>query len=223
MKHTLVVSFDLDGTITDGSFADSVWLEGIPRFYAGKEGISFEKAKIEVKKEYDKVGRTKLEWYDPSFWIKKFDLDISPKEVLNSFKNKIRLFPEVSKVIQDLKKKGLKLIVISNAHREFVDLQLRETRIAKYFDHVFSASSDFGLIKNTATPFERACDVCRIALEDMVHVGDDLCFDYETPKKLGIHAFFLDRTGKCKETFAIHNLLELNGKIERLNWPDLHV
>jgi putative hydrolase of the HAD superfamily len=216
MKHTLVVSFDLDGTITDGSFADSVWLEGVPRYYAAKENISFEEAKIEVKKEYDKVGRTKLEWYDPNFWIKKFGLNISPDEVLDSFKNKIRIFPEVPEVIQDLRKKGLKLIVISNAHREFVDLQLRETCIAKYFDHVFSASSDFGLIKNTATPFERACDVCRITLEDMVHVGDDFCFDYETPKKLGIHAFYLDRTEKCKETFAIHNLLELNEKIESL-------
>ena len=44
MKHALVVSFDLDGTITDGSFADSVWLEGIPRYYAGKENISFEES-----------------------------------------------------------------------------------------------------------------------------------------------------------------------------------
>ena len=99
---------------------------------------------------------------------------------------------------------------------EFVDLQLRETGIAKYFDYIFSASSDFGLIKNTATSFEWACRVCRIAFEDMVHVGDDLCFDYETPKKLGIHAFYLDRTGKCKETYVIHNLLELNEKIESL-------
>jgi HAD superfamily hydrolase (TIGR01549 family) len=216
MKHGLVVSFDLDGTITDGSFADSVWLEGIPRYYAEKEEISVEEAKTEVKKQYDEMGKTKLEWYDPNFWIKKFDLDISPKEVLDSFKNKIRIFPEAPKILQDLKKKGLRLIVISNAHREFVDLQLTETRIAKYFDHVFSASSDFGLIKNTAIPFKKACDVCNITSNDMVHVGDDFCFDYETPKKLGIHAFYLDRTGKCKETFAIHNLLELNEKIESL-------
>lgn len=81
--------FDLDGTITDVSFVDSVWLEGIPCLYALKDGVSFEDAKSSVISEYDNVGRERLEWYDLSYWIGKLGLTVSPKEILNSFENRI--------------------------------------------------------------------------------------------------------------------------------------
>lgn len=214
MTTIRVVSFDLDGTITDTSFADSVWLEGIPRVYALKKHISFEDAKREVKSEYDKVGKGKLEWYNPDYWIKKFGLNISPNEVLKSYKHKIRIFPEVPRVLENLKSKGFRLIVISNAQREFVDLELEETHIAHYFDRVFSSTSDFRLVKDAASLYSGVCRICDIAPQEMAHVGDDRYFDFEVPKRLGILAFYLDRTGQCREESAIHNLLELNGKLE---------
>ncbi len=214
MTAIRVVSFDLDGTITDASFADSVWLEGIPRVYALEKHMSLEDAKREVKSEYDKVGKGKLEWYNPDYWIKKFGLNISPNEVLKSYKHKIKIFPEVPRVLENLKSKGFRLIVISNAQKEFVDLELEETRITHYFDRVFSSTSDFRLIKDTANLYSEVCRICNIAPQEMAHVGDDRYFDFEVPKKLGILAFYLDRTGQCREESAIHNLLKLNEKLE---------
>ncbi len=214
MTTIRVVSFDLDGTITDSSFADSVWLEGIPRVYALEKRISFENAKRKVKGEYDKVGRGKLEWYSLDYWIKKFGLNISPSEVLKSYKYRIKIFPEVRRVLENLKSKGFRLIVISNAQREFVDLELEETHITHYFDRVFSSTSDFRLIKDAAGLYYGVCRICDIAPQEMAHVGDDRYFDFEVPKKLGILAFYLDRTGQCSEETAIHNLLKLNEKLE---------
>ena len=214
MTTIRVVSFDLDGTITDASFADSVWLEGIPRVYALEKRISLEDAKREVKSEYDKVGRGKLEWYSLDYWIKKFGLDISPSEVLKSYKYRIKIFPEVHRVLENLKNKGFRLIVISNAQREFVDLELEETHITHYFDRVFSSTSDFRLIKDAASLYSGVCRICEIAPQEMAHVGDDRYFDFEVPKRLGILAFYLDRTGQCREESAIHNLLKLNEKLE---------
>ena len=213
MKKIKIVSFDLDGTITDTCFVDSVWLEGIPRLYALEKNLPLEGAKRLVKQEYDKIGRERLEWYDPSYWIEKFGLHISPKELLNSFESKIRIFPEVPEVLEEIRARELKQIIVSNARREFVDLEIDKTNIAQYFERIFSATSDFGQIKKSVDIFQEVCKICHITPEEMIHVGDDRLFDFEIPRKLGVPAFYLDRTGQCKEKSAIHNLRELNEKL----------
>ena len=216
MSRLKVVSFDLDGTITEASFVDSVWLEGIPRLYSLKEKISFEDAARNVKHEYDKVGRERLEWYDLRYWTTKFGLTISPEELLGSYANKIRAFPEAEGVLKEIKDRGLRQIVVSNARREFVDLELERTNFKRYFDHVFSATSDFGLIKKSVDTFQKVCSICRVKPEEMVHVGDDLFFDFEVPKKLGMSTFFLDRTGERNQEMTIHDLQEL--KLKLASW-----
>jgi putative hydrolase of the HAD superfamily len=203
----------MDGTITDTAFVDSVWLEGIPRLFAAKNSIPLKQAKKHVKTEYDKVGRERLEWYDLAYWIDKFGLNISPRTVLHDFEDRINMFPEVPKVLEKLKNKGFRLIITSNARREFVDLELEKTNITNYFEHVFSSTSDFGLIKNSVRLYEKVCAICKIAPNEMVHTGDDPLFDFEVPRALGISAFYLDRTRQCKQETAIHTLEELNQRL----------
>ena len=70
MIYNRLISFDLDGTLTDANFVESVWLEGIPKLYSNKKGVTFNDARKAVKKEYDKVGNEKLKWYDINYWIK---------------------------------------------------------------------------------------------------------------------------------------------------------
>jgi len=208
-----VVSFDLDGTITDISFVNSVWLEGIPRLYALKNGVSFADAKRTVMSEYNKVGRNRLEWYDLRHWIEKLGLDVSPNGILSSFQHRIKLFPEVPAVLKEFTKSGFRLIIVTNARREFVDLELEKTKIEHYFERVFSATSDFGLIKKTVSIYQKVCRICDISPYEMIHVGDDQSFDFETPNELGIIAFYLDRTGEHSGESTVHSLRELRGKI----------
>ena len=213
MTSIRVVSFDMDGTITDLTFVDSVWLEGIPRLYADRNRVSFQDAKTFVKTEYDKVGRERLEWYDLSHWARKFKLDVSPEEVLGSFQHRIRIFPEVPTVLDEFNEKGLRLIIVSNARREFLDLELEVTGIKHYFDRVFSSTSDFGLTKKTVDLYQKVCSTCGVYPGEMVHVGDDHCFDFEIPRKLGIKAFYLDRTSAVSGELVIHSLIELIDKV----------
>jgi putative hydrolase of the HAD superfamily len=208
-----IVSFDMDGTLTDISFVDSVWLEGIPGLYALKNGLSFEDAKSIVMNEYGKVGRKRLEWYDLSYWIGKLSLGISSTEILSRFQHKICVFPEVHEVLEKLKDMGFRLIIVTNARREFVDLELEKTKIGRYFERVFSATSDFGLIKKTVSLYKKVCSICEVSPNEMVHVGDDECFDFEVPNRLGIMAFYLDRTGKRSEESVIHSLREIDEKL----------
>ena len=61
------------------------------------------------------------------------------------------------------------------------------------------------------------CSLCGVSPDEMVHVGDDECFDFEVPNKLGITAFYLDRTGEHSGDHVVHGLQELSGKLARCN------
>ena len=173
---TKVISFDCDGTITDMSFADSVWLEGIPRHYASKHNISIEEAKLRVRSEYDKIGKEKLEWYNPTYWIDKFGLNLAINEILEAFKDRIKTFPDVPETLEKLKRRH-KLIVTTNARREFVELQLEKVGFMDHFEQIFSATSDFGLTKNNPDLFGKVCKAAEVFPNEMVHIGDDFIFE----------------------------------------------
>jgi 2-haloalkanoic acid dehalogenase type II len=208
-----ILSFDMDGTITDLSFVESVWLEGVPHLFAEKNQISFQDARKFVKREYDKVGQERLEWYNLGYWVRKLSLDASPKEILNSFQHRITIFPEVTEALQALKEKGFRLIIVSNARREFLDMELEKTGISHFFEHTFSSTSDFELTKKTTDIYQKVCTICGVVPSEVVHIGDDPNFDFDVPKKLGINTFFLDRTGSHSGKTIVHNLKELAEKV----------
>lgn len=215
MARINVVSFDLDGTLVNFRFVDSVWFEGIPRLYSAKKSISFDGAREVVKREYDRVRKERLEWYDLHYWIKKFGLKIDGKELLRKFENRIETYPEAPEVLEQLKRKGFRLIVVTNARREFAELELEKAKIESYFEHVFSSTSDFGMVKKTVDLYQIVCDLLEISPRELVHVGDDQNFDFAVPRRLGILAFHLDRSGKNKGEHVIYSLEELDRKLER--------
>ncbi len=210
-----VVSFDLDGTLTNFRFVNSVWLEEIPRLYSFEKRVSIDDARKAVKREYDKIGKDRLEWYDLRYWIRKFGLNIDGKELLKTFEHKIATYPEVPDVLEQLKQRGFRLIIVTNARREFVELELEKAEIESYFEHVFSSTSDFGMVKKNVNLYRTVCKILEISPQEMVHVGDDQNFDFAVPKRLGILSFHLDRSGKNKGALVIHSLEELETKLER--------
>jgi len=213
MNNIKMLSFDMDGTITDLSFVESVWLEGIPRLFAEKNRVSIQDARTFVKGEYDKVGRERLEWYDLNHWSRELNLNFSPKEILNAFQNRIKTFPEVKEALQAFKEKGFRLIIVSNARREFLDMELEKTSISHFFEKTFSSTSDFGMTKKTTDIYQKVCTICGVVPSEVVHVGDDPSFDFDIPRKLGIKTFYLDRTGSHSGETVVHDLKELAEKV----------
>jgi len=216
MARIKVISFDLDGTLINNRFADSVWLEGIPRLYAVKKGASFDDAKKTVKREYDKVGKNRPEWYDLDCWIKKFDLDVDRQDLFSHFEDRVETYPEVPRVLEELKQKGSRLIIVTNARSEFVEFELKKAALENYFERVFSSTSDFGLVKKTVNLYQRICNILEISPQEMIHIGDDRNFDFDVPRRLGILAFHLDRTGRNKGELVIYSLEELKKTLKRL-------
>lgn len=210
-----IISFDMDGTLIQQSFADAVWLEGLPQRYALHKGISFLKAKKYLAQEYNKIGPEAIEWYDIHYWLKKMGLGENWKPLLDAYRHKITLYPEVPKVLHTLKEKH-SLIIISNAAREFLDIELEATNLTPYFSHIFSAVTDFKQTKKDTKVYQGICNTLSMDPSQIIHIGDDYCFDYLIPQKIGVNAFYLNRNQHHQQDNShntLSNLTELPSKI----------
>lgn len=207
-----IVSFDLEGTLVNIDFSDKVWNEGIPLLYAQKTGLKFENAKRIVLNEYMKVGEERIEWYDVMYWFNKFGLS-DVKNLFNTYKDKVQVYPEVKSVLNLLNKK-FTLILTSNSAKEFIEFLTREIKV--YFKHTFSATSDFKTTKKNVEFYKKICEILNVNPWEIVHVGDRLIDDFETPRKIGIKTYLLDRFGKINnlnKKFVVKDLSEFANKI----------
>jgi putative hydrolase of the HAD superfamily len=206
------ISFDMDGTLIDPVFTDYVWGQGIPALYAEKMGMTFEAAKAFIEREYQKVGEGAIEWYDIQYWFRFFQLKQSWKALMRQFVDKIHVYPDVDHLLERLKDR-FPLILTTNAGRDFIEVEMEATGLGRYFDRIFSATSDFGEVKKTIGVYARICQTLGTSPHEIVHVGDHYEFDYLVPRRLGIDAFYLDRLDKQKGEFVIKDLRELEGRI----------
>lgn len=183
-----IISFDLDGTLVHGKYGDIVWNQGIPEEYARKYAMPFEEARHLIRSQYEEVGETNINWYHIELWLKKFDLGIPAKTLLDRYESYIEVFPDTKQVLEALKEKYT-LIVASNAARIFVDKELSYTNLTSHFSHITSATSDYCMVKKEVGFYEKLCATLNISHHEIVHVGDHRVFDFETPSLLGIDAY----------------------------------
>lgn len=207
-----IISFDLDGTLINWNFANSLWFEGISRRYAERWGLGQEAALKEITRRYDGIGMERLEWYDIGYWWKEFDLGGSWKDLVNQCRLNVRAYPEVHEVLDELHKR-FKLMVITNGRRDLAEVELEQSDLGKYFDWFFSATSDFKILKKTGAFYSDILKAIGVAPAEVVHVGDNWVFDYLAPMEAGIKAFFLDREGKRSGEGVVRNLREFSRRL----------
>lgn len=208
-----IISFDMDGTLIDPSFTDWVWMHGLPKLYAEKTHLPFEKAKAYVIEEYQKVGDGAVEWYDIKYWLRFFRIDQDWESLLRSYIDKIQVYEDVNHLLDRLKDR-YGLILTSNAGKEFIEIEMEATGLRRYFSRLFSATSDYQKVKKTVHFYEQVCQVLNLDPHEMIHVGDHFEYDYLVPLSIGIRAFYLDRRGKEKGGFVLHSLKELETRIQ---------
>ncbi len=211
MDRIEVVSFDVESTLVDSRFSDLIWETDIPRLYAEQHGVSLEAAQEHVLGEYRQVGDERPEWYDVGYWFRRLGLSGDWRRLLELRRDTCRVYPEVRGVLDRLQSRYV-LIVTSNTIREFLEVQLRE--LSGFFTRIFSAPSDFGAVKKSAEFYRRICQIMETEPEALAHVGDHLKFDYDAPRELKIHAYYLDRSGEATGDHVVHDLDEFEHRIE---------
>ncbi len=204
-KKIHVVSFDVDGTLIDQRFNDLIWENDIPALVAQKRGCHFLEAKDFCLCEYRKLGDKDLRWYDVQYWLKKFDISLSAKDIFKKREQFIIVYQDVLPVLERLKRQGFKIIVITCMPRIFLKEKIQ--KFDSHFDEVFSTVSDFQKVKSPEL-YVHISKLIKTSPSDIVHIGDHHTLDYEFSLKAGYKSILIERKNKTKD-FSISHLEEI--------------
>ncbi len=154
------VLLDMDGTLLDLNFDNHFWLEFIPIRFAKKNNLSLEQAKNQLIPQFKKM-EGKLEWYCLDYWSDVLKLDIVGLKT--EISELISILPHVIEFLEAVNQSSRRLLLVTNAHRDSLDLKMDKTCLHPFFDHIIS-SHDYGSPKemqafwsrlNSQHPFDK--------------------------------------------------------------------
>ena len=139
------VLLDMDGTLLDLNFDNHFWNEFVPQKYAEQHCMSVENAKIHLIPQFKSI-EGKLEWYCLDYWSEALNLNIS--ELKAEISGLIAVLPHVTEFLEKLQQSSRKVILVTNAHRDSLDLKMEKTCLQSFFDGII-CSHDFGFPKES--------------------------------------------------------------------------
>ena len=130
----------------------------------------------------------------------------------------LKPYPSVLETLESLKKKGLKLGVVTDGVRLKAWMRLNAAGLDGFFDTVVTFD-DTGKKKPAKEPFLKACEELKVKPEECIMVGDWVERDIEGAKKLGMKTC-LAKYGqvigkKNRADYEISNIKELIRLLEK--------
>jgi HAD superfamily hydrolase (TIGR01509 family) len=139
------VLLDMDGTLLDLHFDNYFWQTWLPKRYADIHGLDLDETLKKLGTHIESY-RGSLQWYCLDFWSETFCVDI--KSLKQEVQHKIAYRPHVKEFLTGLRQAGKDVWLVTNAHRDSVDLKLAVTGLDDYLDHIIS-SHDFSAPKES--------------------------------------------------------------------------
>ncbi len=164
------VMLDMDGTLLDLNFDNHFWKEFVPLRYAELHGLSLSAAKAELEPRF-KAMEGRLEWYCLDFWSAELELDIAGLK--QEIAGLIAVHPHVTDFLDAARAAGKRLLLVTNAHRDSLNLKMEKTCLHTFFDAIV-CSHDFGLAKEQAGFWPAMRAVHPFAPESSLLVDDSL-------------------------------------------------
>lgn len=220
MAQIKLVSFDLDGTLTDlWGFDKTFWHEEIPRLVAEHRRIPLEEAKKIVAAGYGLTNEHKLEYYYPDHWFAHFGLPFNLKKIIHDMRKLVIVFDDVHHALGKLKE-DFPLIVLSNSPIEFIDMKMKVENLGGLFTESISAVSDYKMVKRDKEIYHKIMERFNVKADEIVHVGDHFGFDFEAAKQAGMHAFWLNHDHTVMGDHVVHSMTEFANKVYELAGMD---
>jgi len=137
------VLLDMDGTLLDLNFDNHFWQEFVPQRYAQLHKLSLVEAKSQLAPRF-KVMEGRLEWYCLDYWSNELQLNIAGLK--QEIAGLIAVHPHVTEFLDAVRVSGRGLLLVTNAHRDSLNLKMEKTCLNQFFDKIV-CSHDFGMPK----------------------------------------------------------------------------
>ncbi len=185
------VLFDLDGTLLDRDTSVKKFVEDqhtrlssvlshIPKKIFAEKFIALEQNGYVWKdKVYQKLA--------DELAVRRMPPGELLEDYLTHFKHHCTPFPNLVTMLDELKKKGLRLGLVTNGYGVFQNDTIKALEIKEYFDTILISEME-GLSKPDPLLFERAAERLNVKTEECMFVGDHPKNDVEAAKNTGMLA-----------------------------------
>lgn len=102
----------------------------------------------------------------------------------------LRLYDGTVEMLQELRRQGKKLYVLSNAQRIFTEYELHVLNIAQYFEGIL-ISSDYGVRKPDSRFFQILLDQYQLSPKETLFIGNDSTTDIAGAKSVGMPTYYI--------------------------------
>ncbi|MBI4918449.1 HAD family hydrolase [archaeon] len=123
------------------------------------------------------------------------------------------LYPETIEVLEELKKKGIKIAVLSNTPSFTGRDVLQKFDLEKYFD-VVMFSYEQEMLKTDPAFFKKTLKELGVKKEEALMIGDSLPTDVKGAEAAGIKAVLIDRKNNREHPEKILNLKQVMKYLE---------
>ena len=130
------VLLDMDGTLLDRHFDNFFFEEELPRRYAAMQGLTFEAARDRLMAMYRSV-EGELAWTDLHYWTKRVGIDIVAMH--KELDYLIGFLPGAEAFLSELRGRGKRIIVLTNAHQAGVAVKSAKTGLNRHVDRIVDA------------------------------------------------------------------------------------
>jgi 5'-nucleotidase len=139
------VLLDMDGTLLDLEFDNVLWNQHVPLQYAERHGVSLAEAQAFVSSHCDRTMHT-LEYYCLETWARTTRLDLIGMH--HTLRHLIRYRPHAQSFLTQLRTRGKRLVLVTNAHRDGLTIKDEVTGLVRAVDRAVS-SHDYAAPKES--------------------------------------------------------------------------
>ena len=164
------ILLDMDGTLLDLHYDDHFWQEYLPARYAEINHLTEKTAKQILIPKFKKMEGT-LEWYCLDFWSKELQMNIP--ELKAEVSHLIAIHDGVVAFLDSMKQMGKKILLVTNAHPDVLNIKMEHTALAHKFDKLVT-SHEFGLPKEEPEFWHKLVDKHYFDPETTIFIDDSL-------------------------------------------------
>jgi putative hydrolase of the HAD superfamily len=131
---------DMDGTLLDLGFDNWMWTQFIPLLYARLHGMEEEAARTMLFAKFRSL-EGRLDWYCLDHWSEFLGLDVAALH--REMNDRIGYLPGARAFLETVAGHDLRLVMVTNSHRETLAIKTEVTGVAEFFDEIYT-SHDIG-------------------------------------------------------------------------------